>query len=86
MKKREQFAGRAGSLSREEEPLGPTEITDMLNAKGVEVKPGAVRERPSQMVKDEQAQNLGRGQYIHPDNKNLPDNADTLTNVEDEAP
>jgi hypothetical protein len=29
----------------------------MLNAKGVEVKPGAVRERPSQMVKDEQAQN-----------------------------
>ncbi len=51
----------------------------MLNAKGVEVKPGAVRERPSQMVKDEQAQNLGRGQYIHPDNKNLPDNADTLT-------
>ncbi len=30
------------------------------------------------MVKDEQAQNLGRGQYIHPDNENLPDNADTL--------
>lgn len=58
----------------------------MLNAKGVEVKPGAVRERLSQMVKDEQAQNLGRGQYIHPDKKNLPDNADTLTNVEDEAP
>ena len=51
----------------------------MLNAEGVEVKPGAVRERLSQMVKDEQAQNLGRGQYIHPDNKNLPDNADTLT-------
>jgi hypothetical protein len=60
------------SLSREEEALGPTEITDMLNAKGVEVKPGVVREMLSQIVKDEQAQNLGRGLYVHPDFSRIP--------------
>jgi predicted transcriptional regulator of viral defense system len=53
----------------------------MLNAKGVEVKPSAVREMLSQIVKDEQIKNVGRGQYVHPDYlQNILDNADTVTN------
>jgi hypothetical protein len=33
----------------------------------------------SQMVKDGQVKNLGRGQYVHPDHGNSPDDADSLT-------
>jgi hypothetical protein len=68
-------------LMNVDEPLGPMEITDRLNARGVDMKCGAVREMLSQMVKDGQVKNLGRGQYVHPDNlQNIPDNADKLTN------
>jgi hypothetical protein len=39
-----------------------------------------VREMLSQMVRDGQVKNLGRGQYVHPDYaKKYADNADKLT-------
>jgi hypothetical protein len=70
-------------LENADEALGPKDITEILNAKGVDIKCGAVRELLSQMAKDGQVKNLGRGQYIHPDNlQNIPDNADNLTNSE----
>jgi repressor of nif and glnA expression len=70
-------------LGNADEALGPKEVTEILNAKGVDVKYGAVRELLSQMAKDAQVKNVGRGQYIHPDNlQNFPDNADNLTNSE----
>ena len=55
-------------LADADEPLGPKEITAILADKLGATAPfyGAVREMLSQMVKDGQAQNLGRGQYVHP--------------------
>ncbi len=67
-------------LETADEPLSPKEVTEILNAKGVNISNGAVRELLSQMVGDGQANNLGRGQYVHPDYENIPDNADILTN------
>ena len=67
-------------LRSADEPLGPKEVTEILNAKGVDMKYGAVREMLSQMAKEGQVNNLGRGKYVHPDNlQNIPDNADNLT-------
>jgi hypothetical protein len=43
------------------EPLGPKDITEILNGKGADVKYGSVRELLSQMAKDGQVKNLGRG-------------------------
>jgi uncharacterized protein YneF (UPF0154 family) len=65
-----------------DEPLGPKDITAMLNERGQKISYGAVREMLSQMVKDGQAKYLGRGAYAHPDYRNCPDNADILTNGE----
>jgi hypothetical protein len=67
-------------LERAEEPLGPKEVAEMADAKY-----GATRELLSQMIMDGQVKNLGRGQYVHPDNlekivQKSPDNADILTN------
>jgi repressor of nif and glnA expression len=68
-------------LETADEPLSPKEITEILNAKGMNISYGAVRELLSQMVKDGQVKNLGRGQYLLPDNsQNSADNADILTN------
>ena len=50
-----------------EKPLGPQVITERLNASGTEIKDGVVREMCSQMAKDGQLKNLGRGQYVIPD-------------------
>jgi hypothetical protein len=72
-----------GVLDNADEPLGPKEITAMLNERGHKFREGAVREMLSQMVRDEQARNLGRGTYVHPDYKNCPDNADSLTKEQD---
>ena len=66
-------------LEDADEPLGPKDITAMLNERGQKISYGAVREMLSQMVKDGQAKNLGRGAYAHPDYRNCPDNADILT-------
>lgn len=68
-------------LETADEHLSPKEITEILNAKGVNISYGAVRELLSQMVKDGQVKNQGRGQYVLPDSlqKSL-DNADSLTN------
>lgn len=67
-------------LKNADGPLGPKEITAMLNERGQKVKYGAVRELLSQMVKDGQVKNLWRGAYVHPDYQKNPDNADILTN------
>jgi hypothetical protein len=70
-------------LAEADEPLGPKEITAILDERLGANAPsyGAVREMLSQMVKDGQAQNLGRGQYVHPDfSQRHPDNPDSLTN------
>jgi hypothetical protein len=57
------------------EPLGPKEIAEMADAPY-----GATRELLSQMVKDSQVKNLGRGAYVLPENlRNSADNADILT-------
>jgi hypothetical protein len=70
-----------GILKDADEPLGPQDITDILNDKGADMKSGAVRELLSQMAGDGQVKKLGRGKYIHPDNlQDIPDNADILTN------
>jgi ribonuclease R-like protein len=66
-------------LDNAEEPLGPKDITETVNAKGIEMNNGAVREMLSQMVKDGQVKNPSRGQYVHPDRDDYPDNADKLT-------
>ena len=66
-------------LENADEPLGPKDIAAMLNERGQKVAYGAVREMLSQMVKDGQAKNLGRGAYVRPDYQNCPDNADILT-------
>ncbi len=58
-----------GVLENADEPLGPKEITAILNERSHKVGGGAVREMLSQMVKDGQAKNLGRGAYVH---KELP--------------
>jgi len=65
-------------LEHADEPLGPKEIAEL-----VEAKHGATRELLSQMVKDGQVKNLGRGAYALPDRQNNADNADTLTNEGD---
>jgi hypothetical protein len=63
-------------LLNADEPLGPKEVAEMTDARY-----GATRELLSQMAKAGQVKNLGRGQYVHPDNlRNIPDNADILTN------
>jgi hypothetical protein len=70
-------------LAEADEPLGPKEITAILDERLGANAPsyGAVGEMLSQMVKDGQAQNLGRGQYVHPDfSQRHPDNPDSLTN------
>ena len=72
-------------LDKAEGSLGPKEITEIVNAKGIEMNNGAMREMLSQMVKDRQVKNPSRGQYLHPDRDNYPDNADRLTNDVDEA-
>ena len=65
-------------LENADEPLGPKEIAEMTGAKY-----GATREMLSQMVKDGQAKNLGRGAYVLGDQpQNGPDNADILTKQE----
>jgi hypothetical protein len=66
-------------LENADEPVSPKELADTLRERGHKVKDGAVREMLSQMVKDGQAKNLGRGAYVHPDFQNNPDNADILT-------
>jgi hypothetical protein len=66
-------------LEDADEPLGPKQITETLKAKGIEMNEGAVRQMLSQMAKDCQVKNLGRGKYVHPDKAIEPDNADTLT-------
>jgi hypothetical protein len=66
-------------LNKAEEPLGPKEITETVNAKGIEMNNGAVREMLSRMAQDGQVKNLSRGQYVHPAKANRPDNADILT-------
>jgi len=66
-------------LENTEEPLGPKVIHEMLSAKSVEMGEGAVRQMLSQMAKDSQVKNLGRGKYVHPAREIEPDNADTLT-------
>ena len=65
-------------LETADESLSPKDITEMLNAKGVNISYGAVRELLSQMVGDGQVKNLGRGQYVLP--SNVQNNADILTN------
>jgi len=68
-------------LESTDELLSPKEITEILNAKGVNISYGAVRELLSQMVGDSQVKNLGRGQYVLPDSlQKSADNADILTN------
>jgi hypothetical protein len=63
-------------LLNADEPLGPKELAEMTDAKY-----GATRELLSQMAKDGQVKNLGRGQYVHAGKlQNSADNADTLTN------
>jgi len=48
-----------------------------------DAKYGATREMLSQMVKDGQVKNLGRGQYVLPDSsQNIADIPDNLTNEE----
>jgi hypothetical protein len=67
-------------LGNADEPLDPKEITEILKGRGYHVSYGAVREMLSQMVKDGQAKNLGRGAYVYPDYlQNNPDNPDKLT-------
>lgn len=74
-------------LADTDEPLGPKDLAEMLDAKY-----GPTRETLSQMAKDGQVKTLGRGQYVHPDNasdypQKHPDNADNLTRKkEEEAP
>jgi hypothetical protein len=72
----EQRAAIIRVLEKADEPLSPKEIAEMT-----EGKYGATRETLSQMVKDGQAKNLGRGRYVLPDTpQNIADNADNLTN------
>lgn len=68
-------------LENADEPLGPQDITDTLNAKDIDAKYGAVREMLSKMVTAGQAKNIGRGKYVPPDaSSENADNADNLTN------
>jgi hypothetical protein len=72
----EQRVAIARVLSNAGESLGPKEIAEMTDAKY-----GATREMLSQVVKDGQVENLGRGQYVLPDSpQNIADSADNLTN------
>jgi hypothetical protein len=65
-------------LENADEPLSPKEIAEITDAKY-----GATREMLSQMVKDGQVKNLGRGAYLLPDkSQNNADDADSLTNSE----
>jgi hypothetical protein len=65
-------------LANTDEPLSPKEIAEITGAKY-----GATREMLSQMVKDGQVKNLGRGAYTLPANlQNSADNADILTKQE----
>jgi hypothetical protein len=52
-----------------DKPLSPKEITERLNASGVKMEDGSVREMLSQMAKDGQIKNPRRGQYVTPDSK-----------------
>ena len=65
-------------LGNADESLGPKDIAEMADAPY-----GATRELLSQMVKDGQVKNLGRGAYILPENlQNSADNTDILTTQE----
>jgi hypothetical protein len=62
-------------LGNAEEPLSPKDVAEIADAKY-----GATRELLSQMVKDGQVKNLGRGAYVLADTmQNNADNADILT-------
>jgi hypothetical protein len=74
----EQRAAIVRVLENADEPLGPKEIAEITGAKY-----GATREMLSQMVKDGQAKNLGRGRYVLPETgQNNADNADMPDNGE----
>ena len=59
--------------------MGPKEVTEKLNVKGVHLKDGAVREMCSRMAKDGQLKSLGWRHYVTPTLQKMPDNADKLT-------
>jgi hypothetical protein len=63
----EQRRAILGVVKSADKALGPKEVTERLNARGVQMKYGAVRELCSQMANDGQLKNLGRGQYVIPD-------------------
>jgi hypothetical protein len=63
----EQRRAILGVLESANDPLGPKEITETLNASGTKMKDGAVREMCSRMAKDGQLRNPARGQYLAPD-------------------
>lgn len=74
-------------LEDADEALGPKEIAAILADQGRKIGYGTVRERLSHMVRDGQARNLGRGQYVPADLQGSRDNHDSVTkNIEDERP
>jgi hypothetical protein len=50
-----------------DKPLGPKEVREKLDAMGVKMKDGAVREMLSKMAQEGQVKTLRRGQYVRPD-------------------
>jgi hypothetical protein len=60
-------------LKSSDQPLGPKDITTLLESKLGMSAPsyGAIRELLSQMARNGQVKNLGRGAYIHPDNTDI---------------
>ncbi len=72
-----------GVLEDADEPMGPKEIAVLVAEKRPGTAYGAVREMLSQMVRDGQVKNLGRGSYTLHDLQNRADNTDKLTNEEE---
>jgi hypothetical protein len=64
-----------GVIDDADGPLGPKEITAILNSQGFKIEYGTVRERLSQMAKDGQVERVGIGSYV----RKQHDSHDTMT-------
>jgi hypothetical protein len=76
----EQRAAILRVLRDSDEPLGPTDITEMVNANGTKVTNGTVRVLLGHMVRDGQIGTPGRGKYVPLPSKETVNNINNVTN------
>ena len=67
-------------LEHADEPLGPADITKMVNDNGTEVSNGTVRVLLGKMVREGLVRHLARGQYMAANAKGITNNVNNINN------